>query len=118
MTVYGYGNQTLKYSIRSGNEYIISTITLEELIQKMRGGIKFVSIGDVPVISAITGDLNADGEFNISDAVLLQKWLLSESDAELADWKAADLYEDDKLDVFDMIEMRKLLVQNNSLSAQ
>lgn len=51
-------------------------------------------------------------------AVILQKWLLAEPNTKLADWKAADLCEDDKLDIFDMIEMRKLLIQNNSLSAQ
>lgn len=43
---------------------------------------------------------------------MLQKWLLSEPDVELADWKAADLCEDDRLDAFDMIEMRKLLIEN------
>lgn len=64
------------------------------------------------------GDLNDDGEFNISDLVLLQKWLLSVPDTELANWRAADLCEDGKLDAFDMIEMRKLLIQNPSLSAQ
>ena len=65
------------------------------------------------------GDINFDGYFNVSDVVLLQKWLLGMSNTELANWKAADLCEDGKLDVFDMIEMRKLLIQNNnSLSAQ
>ena len=63
--------------------------------------------------------INFDGYFNVSDVVLLQKWLLGMSNTELANWKAADLCEDGKLDVFDMIEMRKLLIQNNnSLSAQ
>ena len=64
------------------------------------------------------GDINADGKFNVSDAVILQKWLLAVPNTKLADWKAADLCEDDRLDAFDMIEMRKLLIQNNSLSAQ
>lgn len=68
--------------------------------------------------SEVLGDVNSDGKFNISDAVILQKWLLAEPNTKLADWKAADLCEDDKLDIFDMIEMRKLLIQNNSLSAQ
>lgn len=59
----------------------------------------------------IKGDVNGDGKFNISDLVLLQKWLLAVPNTELADWKAGDLCEDGKLDVFDMVQMRKLLVQ-------
>ncbi len=57
-----------------------------------------------------TGDVNADGKFNVADVVLLQKWLLAVSNVTLPDWKAADLCEDNKIDVFDMIEMRKLIV--------
>lgn len=60
----------------------------------------------------IKGDINNDGKFDIDDLEMLQKWLLSEPDVELADWKAADLCEDDRLDAFDMIEMRKLLIEN------
>ncbi len=66
----------------------------------------------------IKGDVNADGKFDTDDIEMLQKWLLAEPNTKLANWKAADLCEDDKLDIFDMIEMRKLLIQNNSLSAQ
>ena len=59
---------------------------------------------------SIQGDVNADGQFNVSDLVLLQKWLLAVSGTKLADWKAADLCKDDKLDVFDLCLMRKLLL--------
>lgn len=59
----------------------------------------------------LQGNLNDDGEINISDVVILQKWLLAEPDIELTNWKAADLYEDNRIDVFDMIEMRKLIVK-------
>ena len=38
--------------------------------------------------SYVTGDVNADGSFNVSDLVLLQRWLLSAPDAELANWQA------------------------------
>ncbi|MDE6035444.1 MAG: GBS Bsp-like repeat-containing protein [Ruminococcus sp.] len=62
----------------------------------------------------IRGDINIDETFNISDAVLLQKWLLME-EKELLNWKAADLCEDNKIDVFDMIEMRKLIINSQSV---
>ncbi len=55
----------------------------------------------------IKGDVNADGKFNISDIVILQKWLLSVPDVELVDWKAADLCEDGKLNVFDLCIMKQ-----------
>lgn len=63
--------------------------------------------------TSVRGDINADGEFNISDVLLLQKWILADPNAKLADWKAADLYEDGKLDVYDLCIMKKLLVENS-----
>ena len=66
---------------------------------------------NVKVISeSIKGDANNDGEINIADAVMLQKWLLGSGN--LIDWHNANLCEDEKIDVFDMIEMRKLLIKN------
>ncbi|MDE5855406.1 MAG: GBS Bsp-like repeat-containing protein [Ruminococcus sp.] len=56
------------------------------------------------------GDVNADDQFNVSDVVLLQKWLLAVPNIELANWKAADLCEDGVLDVFDLCMMRKMLI--------
>ena len=56
------------------------------------------------------GDCNADGEFNVSDVVLLQKWLRTAPGSELENWKAADLCNDDRLDVFDLIMMRRRLI--------
>ncbi|MCR5110263.1 MAG: polysaccharide deacetylase family protein [Ruminococcus sp.] len=59
---------------------------------------------------SVRGDVNADGEFNVSDLVLLQKWLLAVPNTQLADWKATDLCNDDRLDVFDLCLMRKALL--------
>ena len=56
------------------------------------------------------GDVNADGKFDIADVVLLQKWLLAVPDTKLADWKAADLCEDNRLDVFDLCLMKRKLI--------
>ena len=58
----------------------------------------------------IAGDVNCDGEFSIADVILLQKWLLGDIDTELADWKAADLCEDNVLNAFDLCLMRSKLV--------
>ena len=47
----------------------------------------------------------------IADAVLLQKWLLSVPDTTLPNWKAADLYEDERLNVFDLCLLKRMLIE-------
>jgi len=61
------------------------------------------------VSTVIKGDANNDKTVDISDAVMLQKWLLGSGS--LTNWKNVDLCEDGRIDVFDMIEMRKLIVK-------
>ncbi|MBE6864481.1 MAG: hypothetical protein E7495_08005 [Ruminococcus flavefaciens] len=61
----------------------------------------------------VEGDVNADGEFSIADLVLLQKWVLAVPNIRLVDWKAGDLCKDDKLNVFDLCLMRRLLVSSD-----
>jgi hypothetical protein len=58
----------------------------------------------------VRGDINADGELSVADLVFLQEWLLAVPDTELADWKVGDLCEDDKLDAFDLVMIRKELI--------
>lgn len=60
----------------------------------------------------LLGDCNGDGNFGVSDVVLLQKWLLAVSDVHFADWKAADFCDDDKLDVFDLCLMKRALIED------
>lgn len=59
---------------------------------------------------SLRGDVNADKEFNVADLVAMQSWLLAKSDAQLADWQAGDLCTDGRIDVFDMVMMRQLLL--------
>ena len=56
----------------------------------------------------LRSDVNSDGYFN----VVLQKWLLAVPDTTLNNWKAADLCEDNKLDVFDLCLMKRELLAN------
>ena len=65
-------------------------------------------------VQDLKGDINGDGEFNISDVVVLQKWLLAMPSAELADWKAGDLCKDGRLDVFDLCLLRRELFSNGN----
>jgi len=59
-----------------------------------------------------TGDVNADGSFNIADVVLMQKWLLGVPGAELADRKAGDLCQYNRSDAFDLAMMRTQLINS------
>ena len=63
-----------------------------------------------------TGDVNDDGEFNVADVVLFQKWLLGSAKYSLADWKAADFCSDGKLDIFDLTHMKKELIKKIDMS--
>ena len=58
----------------------------------------------------IKGDVDANGEFNTADLVLMNKWLVRAPDTELKNWKAGDFIEDEQLDVFDLVMMRKALI--------
>lgn len=59
----------------------------------------------------IRGDVNFDGQFNAADLVTLNNWIHSKKESALADWKAGDLCEDNRIDVFDLSLMRKELLK-------
>ena len=59
--------------------------------------------------SNIKGDCNSDNSVNIADLVMLQKYILGCD--RFANWKNADLCEDECIDSFDMILLRKLLIE-------
>ncbi len=58
---------------------------------------------------SVTGDVNSDGEFTVSDVIQMQKWLLGMDD--LTNWKSGDLYENGMIDVFDLCLMKRMLIQ-------
>ena len=60
----------------------------------------------------IEGDVNADGEFNTADAVMMQRSILG--NCRLTNSTAGDLCKDGILDVFDLIIMKQELVRRNS----
>ena len=65
------------------------------------------------VFSNIKGDCNNDGEFSLADVVMLQKWVICTPNATLTDWQAADLCDDDRIDVFDLCIMKRELLKKN-----
>ena len=62
------------------------------------------------IATELSGDCTGDGAFDVLDVVALQKWLLACENSGLTDWDAADLYQDDVLDVFDLAMMKRQLL--------
>ena len=88
---------------------------LQIVLSSNHTGANSYALGDVSIVisddeGSVYGDCNNDGSFNVADVVLLQKWLLAVPDTHLENWKAADLCEDDRLDVFDLCLMKRELV--------
>ena len=59
----------------------------------------------------VSGNINGDDAFSVADVVTLQKWLLGSTDVEIWNGAQADYSLDGKLDVFDLILMRKELIK-------
>ena len=76
-----------------------------------------VTVGDNTfskyVNDGVVGDANDDGEFNMADIVLLQRWLIGE-DVELSNWKLLDFNSDGRLNVSDMTLLKTVLLQNEA----
>jgi hypothetical protein len=55
------------------------------------------------------GDINIDGKFNVSDVVILTKYLVKNYPEKVSEQGGtnADMNDDDKLNVFDLIAMRR-----------
>lgn len=69
-------------------------------------------------VRKFVGDVNNDGAFNVTDVVVLQKWLLAVPNTQLANWKAADLCEDNTLNAFDLCLMKRLLITESELLSE
>ena len=71
-------------------------------------GFLFAEPADAP--AAVPGDVNCDGSFRISDAVLFQKWLLADPDIAIKKPENADLNADGRLDASDLSLMKQALM--------
>ncbi|MCQ2460365.1 MAG: dockerin type I repeat-containing protein, partial [Ruminococcus sp.] len=70
---------------------------------------KFILEPSSEIVNQVIGDVNADGEFSVADLVMMQKFILGDSD--LTDWKAGDLTEDGIINVLDLVKMKELLIK-------
>ena len=58
----------------------------------------------------LKGDLNYDGDLDMNDLVIMQGYLLRKVHFDKHTWNIADINEDGKADVFDLIAMRQMIV--------
>ena len=99
------GKEYCVFGSSSGEDFMGSVDILREFINKRSNWLaehwsEYLSVD---------GDVDDNGITEISDAVLLQKWLLNASDSHIGNTDSADLNKDGKIDIFDMIELKKLL---------
>ncbi len=57
----------------------------------------------------VDGDVNDDGVFDISDVVTLQRWMFNDS-TKLKNLKAADLYNDEIINILDLCLIKYMLI--------
>ncbi len=107
----------LIYKSNNSNVAVVSNkgivTALEEgssVISVINSDSEVVQLKLTVISSIVLGDCNNDGEFTLSDIVVLQKYLLSIS-KELDNWKAIDFYEDGKIDIFDLILMKNKFIE-------
>lgn len=82
-----------------------------ELSQDASGEYSLLALikSELTTADYVMGDVNADGEFNIADAVMLQSWLLGSK--EINNAKAGDICSDGILDIFDLCAMKNSLAK-------
>ena len=56
----------------------------------------------------VKGDVNGDGTFSVADLVVTQQFILGHGT--LSEWKNGDLCKDNRIDMFDLCQMRKNLI--------
>lgn len=77
------------------------------------GTVRYSDICDVTEVysASLKGDVNGNGEVNITDAVLLQGYLLDKKGISDIVWENSDINDDSDVDSFDMVLMRRILIQ-------
>lgn len=100
------GAEYCVFGSSSGDTFMESVDLVRSFIEARKDWLSDLWAPYLPV----RGDANADGVFTVADAVLLQEWLLGMPDADIAEWRAADMTGDGVLDTFDLCMMRDALI--------
>ncbi|MDE5737284.1 MAG: glycoside hydrolase [Oscillospiraceae bacterium] len=85
-------------------------LDLEDIISVNYTNIQVVYEKENSVDTGVIGDVNADGEFSLTDIIAMQKWLLG--NGKLPNSKAGDLDNNGLLNIYDFCLMKNLLLRN------
>lgn len=101
-----YGNLRTKYSITYDYLCNIDEYTIPSKYTV------FTNVYNQYESTAVKGDANQDGQFNVADIVSLQKWLLADpnADVDAPGYVCANFCVDNKLDVFDLCLAKRFLI--------
>ena len=58
----------------------------------------------------LTGDINLDGQVSVSDAVLLQKYLIKSGKLSADQANRADLNQDGVLNAYDLVALKRIML--------
>ena len=103
---YGGAEYSVFSSATSGDSFLDSVKKLSNYIIQ-RG--KWLSEFWEPELY-LKGDVDLDGQFNVSDIVIFQRWLLNVPNTDLMYWQAADFCEDNVLNILDLCLMKQKLL--------
>lgn len=106
------GASTMREKCTLAKEY--GGIMIWELSQDASGEYSLLALikSELTTAEIVMGDVNDDGEFNIADAVMLQKWVLGSGAINNA--KAGDICSDGILDIFDLCAIKRKLVEKTA----
>lgn len=110
------------YSPNVKNSYDISKGDYEtemkttSFVESLSDAFTYVE-GDYPKLAwevsenFILGDINSDGRINVTDAVIMQKYLLNLYQYIYDEWKTSDMNNDGIVNIFDMILLKRILIE-------
>ena len=61
----------------------------------------------------LIGDINCDGEVNVTDLILMQKYLLKISDFTTEQYSIADINKDNRVNCMDWVSLKRIIIKNN-----
>ena len=112
-----YFDQNIRFSVLNEGEYTFK-IKAEDKSGKSYELISsdfYIAKDKTEPVEKIKGDLNSDDKLNVSDAVILQSYLLKNSESFTKEqYENSDMNGDGEVDVFDLIELKKAIVNATS----
>lgn len=108
-TTWDDGESDYNYFLKSDNEIMAETSSHSYWNLKMPSSLHSFQKDTMPECAYSMGDCNTDGSISVADIVKMNTYLLGTKPISADDIVLYDLDFNGKVDVFDMIEMRKLI---------